>query len=681
MQTLQDEITATAEWAQRLLASTGAAPPFSFTYDGSPSGTLLPTWQRTVQETAGESLTAHTLTYTDPASGLQVRAEINVHSDFPAVEWVLHLRNTGTADTPLIEQLLPLDATLPLPPATPCVIRSAKGALCSPEDFEPLERQLRPRGELRQRPGGGRSSSEVLPFWNVLLPDRGLILAVGWTGEWAMRLARTADGTLELQAGMEKTRFRLHPGEEVRTPRILMIFWSGAPMRGHNLLRRFILAYHRPHPDGVPLVAPLCNANWGGTPADVHLDNIRQIAEQDLPIEYYWIDAEWFGKPGHWMKSAGDWTPRADLYPQGFQAISAALHDAGRKFLLWFEPERVAPGTPWFTEIPQWLLRIPPEKAITWADYGEQLSLQEWVKMESARNQLNVGDRLLDLGNPEARRFLTDFLSDRITEYGIDCLRWDSNIAQLAYWRQADTPERQGLTEIRYVEGQYALWDELLQRHPGLIIDNCASGGRRIDIESIGRATPLWRTDYAVGHRDPTVAQCHSLGLMHWLPLHGVGGGYLKDWDDYTLRSTMCSALVVGLHGSGDARQEAIPPDYRFDHARRLLQQYLTVRRFFYGDFYPLTEYTRTQDAWLAYELYLPESAEGLLVVMKRPRSPFVHALLKLHGLDPERDYAFSTWDGEELGTASGRVAMEGGMEVELSEQPDSTLLLFSAVN
>ena len=167
---------------------------------------------------------------------------------------------------------------------------------------------------------------------------------------------------------------------------------------------------------------------------------------------------------------------------------------------------------------------------------------------------------------------------------------------------------------------------------------------------------------------------------MHWLPLNGTGGGYLKDWNDYTLRSTMCSALVVSLSGTGDAKQDLIPPDYPFDHARLLLQQYLAVRRFFYGDFYPLTEYTRTFDAWMAYELYLPESAEGLLVVLKRPRSPFAHAVLRLHGLDPEREYAFSDWGGEPLGTATGQVAMEGGIEVELPAQPDSVLILFAAV-
>jgi alpha-galactosidase len=671
---------AAAEWAARLTGPDGIAVPFSFDYGRAAAPDVLGGWQ-VDSRLAAESTAVeyHTVTRTDPDSGLQVRAEVSVHDDFPALEWVLHLCNTGKADTPVLEHVLPLDAILPLDTAASCTVRYSKGAQCSPEDFELVERNLRPRGELRLHPGGGRSSSDVLPFWNVMFGGQGLILAVGWTGEWAVRMARGADGALRLQAGMAQTRFRLRPGEEVRTPRILLLFWSGEPMRGHNFLRRFILKYHRPQPAGKPLVAPLCNGNWGGTPAEVHLDNVRQIVEQDLPIEYYWIDAEWFGKPGHWMKNAGNWTPRQDLYPEGLAPIGEALHRAGRKLLLWFEPERVAPGTPWFDKLDPWLLRIAPEKAITWADYGDYLSPQDWVKMESARNQLNAGDRLLNLGHPEARRFLTDFLSDGITRCGIDCLRWDSNIAQLAYWRQADTADRQGITEIRYVEGQYALWDELLQRHPGLIIDNCASGGRRIDLESISRATPLWRTDYAVGHRDPTVAQCHTFGLMHWVPLNGVGGGYLKDWDDYTLRSTMCSALVVGLWGSGDARQEAIPADYPFEHARRLLDQYLAIRRFFYGDFYPLTEYSRSGDTWMAYQLNLPESDEGLLVILKRPQSPFTNAVFKLRGLDPGAEYVFRHLDGTAIGAATGQAAMEGGLELELLEQPDSALVLFSS--
>jgi len=123
---------------------------------------------------------------------------------------------------------------------------------------------------------------------------------------------------------------------------------------------------------------------------------------------------------------------------------------------------------------------------------------------------------LLDLGNPDARQFLIEFISDKVREFGLGCYRQDFNMDPLPYWRATDAPDRQGIAEIRYIEGLYAFWDGLLERHPGLILDNCASGGRRIDLETIGRATPFWRTD---GPRDAIAHQCHSYGLFAWIPL------------------------------------------------------------------------------------------------------------------------------------------------------------------
>jgi len=673
------ERAAAREWAARFSLE-GATPPFSFVYDSIPSGQLVPGWacDRGSPVVSGDVET-QTVAYTDPVTGLVVHAEVSLYHDLPAVEWVLYLENTGTSDTPIIENIQALDARLALRPEEPCTIHHAKGALCSQDDFAPLARGLRPRGRLDLQPGGGRSSSEVLPFFNVEMGAEGFVVAIGWTGEWAAGFTRAEDGGLRLQAGMELTHLKLYPGERIRTPRLLMLFWQGDRMRGHNLLRRHILAHHRPRPGGEPLVGPLCNGNWGGTAAEVHLDNVRRIIEHDLPFEYYWIDAEWFGGPGHWMEHAGHWEPRPELYPEGFKPISDLLHRSGRKLLLWFEPERVAPGTPWARDHEEWLLEVAPEDAVTWADYGDHLPTSEWVKMESKRNQLNAGDRLLNLGNPDARRFLTDFLSEKITEFGLDCLRQDSNIAQLAYWRRADEPDRQGIAEIRYVQGQYALWDELLERHPGLIIDNCASGGRRIDLESLGRTTPLWRTDYAVGHRDPTASQCHLYGLLLWVPVNGTGSGYVTDCDEYAFRSTMGPALAVGLWGQGDASQGRIPEDYPFDRARRLLREYLDVREYYYGDYYPLTEYSRAEDAWMAYQLHRPDLEDGVVVVLKRPLSAYTRAVFQLRGLRPDGLYETTDLDTGAVSELGGAELMGSGLPVELPGKPDSALLRYRA--
>lgn len=83
-------------------------------------------------------------------------------------------------------------------------------------------------------------------------------------------------------------------------------------------------------------------------------------------------------------------------------------------------------------------------------------------------------------GIPEARNWVVDMVSSMIETVGIDYFRHDCNIDPLAYWQAADAPNRQGMTEIRYIKQLYELWDELLRRHPSLMIEGCASGGRRV---------------------------------------------------------------------------------------------------------------------------------------------------------------------------------------------------------
>jgi alpha-galactosidase len=130
------------------------------------------------------------------------------------------------------------------------------------------------------------------------------------------------------------------------------------------------------------------------------------------------------------------------------------------------------------------------------------------------------GVRLLNLGNPAARQWLTDHVDRLLTEQGIDLYRQDFNMDPLAFWRAADEPDRQGITENKHVCGYLAYWDELRRRHPQMLIDSCASGGRRNDLETMRRSVPLWRSDYAY---EPIGHQCMTYGISLWLPYHGTG--------------------------------------------------------------------------------------------------------------------------------------------------------------
>jgi alpha-galactosidase len=537
---------------------------------------------------------------------------------------------------------------------------------------------LGPEKSVHLEPGGGRSSSEVLPFFNLQWPSRGgVIIGIGWSGEWAADANSTEGGGVRFRAGMALTRLKLKPGESIRTPSVAMLFYDGDWIRGQNLWRRFILEQHRPRARGKPLVPQLLAGNWGATPAAAHLANVKVLAERGLPVDFYWIDAEWFGR-GPWFLNAGDWRVKADLYPEGFRPISDALHGCDRRLLLWFEPERVCEGTPWAKEFPQWLLAVPKEqKFYRW---GDKQTLPDWHKAESLRNQIKEGDRLWNLADPAARQYLTDFVSDRIAEFGLDCYRHDANIAPLEFWRAADPPDRQGMTEIRWVEGLYGFWDELLRRHPGLIIDNCASGGRRIDLETLSRSTPFWRTDFP---GDPIGRQCHTFGISFWTPMNATGGTTPGRDDDYAMRSTFSSSMVVNLFGNGDAPQAKMPsPDFPYAKAKTALAQYRGLQKDFLGDYYPLTPYSKAADAWLAWQFHREDLGEGLVQAFRRPKAMQETVKLKLAGLSPAARYTVLDLDAPQRAREmTGRELMEQGIPVTATVCPAALLLTYKQMD
>jgi alpha-galactosidase len=205
-----------------------------------------------------------------------------------------------------------------------------------------------------------------------------------------------------------------------------------------------------------------------------------------------------------------------------------------------------------------------------------------------------------------------------------------------------------------------------------LIIDNCASGGRRIDLETIGRATPFWRTD---GPRDAIAHQCHTYGLLSWIPLSSTSQD--RAGDDYEFRSSMCSGLCLNWWISGDVSAERIPENFPFAWARKTLDQYLTYRQCYYGDYFPLTGYSQTADLWMAYQLDQPKPGRGMIVVLRRPESPYESARFNLRALEPQTDYRVTNLDTGEETDRSGRELTETGLEVRLQKRPSSALILY----
>jgi alpha-galactosidase len=655
------ETQAAADWMAQAFGNPAAGQPFSFNFGDAKSRDALAAWPSERKDTPDGA----TVTWRDPASGLELRCEVTRFADFPAIEWVLYFKNSGTADTPILDSVQALDWGIPLTRDKAARVHHAKGSECRFDDFAPLVTPLGPDERNQQAPWlgegnplrletrEGRSSCGTFPFFNVDMNDHGVIGAVGWTGDWAATFYRS-DKELRMRAGMKRTHLKLLPGEEIRSPRMMLLFWEGDLDRGQNLLRRFMLAHHTPKIDGKPAQVPIANCTWGGNFAKNHIAHAQFWKDQGLPMEYLWVDAGWFGKDeakeganvfnSMWGSFVGDWYPNPGYFPNGLKEVSDALKGMNMKFLLWLEVERVFKGTTWTKEHPEFLMGP-------------------------------AGDNYLyNLGNPEARKYLADFLSKLIEDGGLGCYRQDFNMDPRPFWDAADAPDRVGISEIRHITGLYALWDELLARHPGLLIDNCSSGGRRIDLETCSRSIPLWRSDTQCFPGFSVAAlQGQTQGLGAWVPLSAA---CIDRQDTFAFRSALGPGIVVAMY---DFEKDV---NKHFDVAwlKARLGELEAVRKYFLGDFYPLLSYSESEDAWAAWQYDLPESNEGMVLALRRPNSPFTTMTAKLKGLDPVANYDFTDADTGAVQRLSGKALAEDGLKLEIAAQPGSKLLTYKKV-
>ena len=623
-------------------AGLGTGIPFSFTYGGKSSASLLPKWKReqtVVPAQAGRQ--RHRVQYTDPATGLEVVCELTLFSRYPAVEWVLHFRNGGKADTPILENVLPLDVRTAGAIKGDVILHHAHGSTSRPTDFMPVDQPLGPKSQVALAPAGGRSSNGWLPFFNLAWPGGGIVGAIGWSGQWSMRVERDGGGAISLQAGQERTRLKLHHGEAIRTPRVLLVPWRGQDRyHGHNLLRRVLLDHYVPRIRGEVVVPSVMQNTWFVHSSGNNVTEQNQLAAirsmASLGVEAYWLDAGWF--EGGWPSGVGSWVPKAKAFPRGLAPLGKAAHAKGMKFVLWFEPERVHPSSLIARRRPQFVLR-------------------------SGR-----GDGLFDLGSPAARKWLTDHLSRCITDWGVDVYRNDFNIDPLRFWRAADKPDRQGMSEIRYVEGLYAMWDELRKRHPGLAIDNCASGGRRIDLETISRSYPLWRSDtQCCGRAMPVQDQVQTAGLSLYVPLHSAG---CWGFDPYVFRSVATTGTTL-CPDSG-------AKDFPTALTKAAVAEAKALRPLYLGDYYPLLPINLDERHWCGWQFDRPELGRGLAMLLRRSKSPYTAVDVSLRGLQPDAmyDVTFSpTYKPGSTRQMTGRQLAR--LRVTVEEAPGSMLVTY----
>lgn len=608
--------------------------------------------------------------------GLRLTNVLKNYPEFDACEWVNYIENTSDTPTDIISELWDCDCELPMehedpkeksaylpdaskatriyaPTGSRCI---AEEFCCSPDYAKHCKRinHLYPGKSASFSATAGRSSEHNAPFFNVEKNGRGYVFAVGWTGQWNAEIGRTED-SLTFKSKIEDTNFRLLPGEKIRTSSVVIMPYEGDFVTAQNKWRRLVKKHFSLiGSEGRPAEGPLCTSVWGGMRSESVIERVQAIKDLGLPIEYIWMDAGWCGgdtQPsasefeGDWAEHTGDWRISPLIHPNGLCDVADAIHENGMKYILWFEPERVRYMTPIVSEHPEYFIRN-----------GESHNL------------------LLDLGNEEAWNYCFETLSGIIGKLKVDCYRQDFNFQPIAYWRGNDAEDRRGITEIKHITGLYRLWDALLEKFPHMIIDNCASGGRRIDIETLRRSMPLWRSDYQCpANYDVEISQGHSLGFNTWMPYSGNGVGRLHD--EYRMRSAYAAAQTSGYFYTENEPYAETTEKVAF--MKKYFAEYLRVRPYFSEDFYPLTEFSDKLDVWCGWQLHDPEKNSGVIQLFRRDNAPYEAATFALRGLEAGLTYLLEDADGGGLTATAEELA---AYRFEIRETRKAKLYFYKAI-
>lgn len=280
-------------------------------------------------------------------------------------------------------------------------------------------------------------------------------------GSWQMEVYRRDDG-LAFSGGLADREFghwlkTIPPGGRFESPRAFLTCVTGGLDEACDALLDAVEREARPvgprREQGLPIIVNEWATTWG---APTH-DNLAAIAERirDLGARYLVIDAGWFApETGPWHVAHGDWIASRKHYPQGLRAAADAIRAQGLVPGLWFEMETCGADSTLYKKRPDLFLQ------------------------RDGRPITASGRRFLDFRKPEVLDYLSERVIGTLREGGFGYLKVDYNET---IGIGADGAESLGEGLREHLAGVQAFWRRLREALPDLVVENCSSGGHRLD--------------------------------------------------------------------------------------------------------------------------------------------------------------------------------------------------------
>ena len=210
------------------------------------------------------------------------------------------------------------------------------------------------------------------------------------------------------------------------------------------------------------------NCLWGDPTEAKELPLIASAAK--VGCEYFVIDAGWYAEANEdWSQTIGAWEPPATRWPRGLKFVLDQVRQAGMVPGLWLEPE-VAGAKSQLAKKPD-----------------------NWFLMRHGKRVLKNSRYMLDFRNPEVRSYLDQVIARLVNEYGVGYFKMDYNVDTLQGTELNADSFGQGLLE--HNRAHLAWLEGVLSRYPDLTIENCGSGGGRMDYAMLSRLQLQSMTD------------------------------------------------------------------------------------------------------------------------------------------------------------------------------------------
>ena len=296
-----------------------------------------------------------------------------------------------------------------------------------------------------------------------------------YSGGFKIQMEKDQVDGIRLVCGLDDEEFlwKLAPGETFVTPEAALSYSE----KGLTALSdQFQKAYHAnlirsPWKDKK---RPTLVNNWEATYFGFDAEKLLIIAGEaaDLGLDMLVLDDGWFGKRNDDNSGLGDWFVNEKKLGCTMKELVDRVNALGLKFGIWLEPEMVSEDSDLYRTHPDWVLQIPGREP------------------NRSRNQL-----VLDLSRKEVREYMKKFIDDTLSCANISYVKWDMNRSVDNVYSAADPTLSQGAIRHKYVLGLYEVMEDMLTRHPDLLLEGCSGGGGRFDAGMLYYAPQIWCSD------------------------------------------------------------------------------------------------------------------------------------------------------------------------------------------